>query len=122
MGSHSPTFTEALARFNTCFHISASKTNFLIDCGASALIAMRRFGVEPKVIATIFLPHLHGDHSGPIWHPSPISMRDTSRTVQPKLMETLLPMATKAGSSARQSATSLYSGAASHRDHVGAAG
>ena len=37
---------------------------FLIDCGASALIAIRRFGVEPNRIRTVFLTHLHGDHFG----------------------------------------------------------
>lgn len=51
-------------RFNTCFHIEASSGNFLIDCGATSLVAMRRFGVEPNSIATIFLTHLHGDHFG----------------------------------------------------------
>lgn len=51
-------------RFNTCFHVKASATRFLIDCGASALIAMRRFGIDPNGIETIFLTHLHGDHFG----------------------------------------------------------
>ena len=31
-------------RFNTCFHVSVPEATFLVDCGASALIAMRRFG------------------------------------------------------------------------------
>ncbi|MBI3677580.1 MAG: MBL fold metallo-hydrolase [Proteobacteria bacterium] len=51
-------------RFNTCFHVAAAEGNFLIDCGASSLIAMRKFGVEPNSIATIFISHLHGDHFG----------------------------------------------------------
>ena len=51
-------------RFNTCFHVGASSTRFLIDCGTSALIAMRRFGVDPGGIDTMFLTHLHGDHFG----------------------------------------------------------
>ncbi|CAO4152449.1 Ribonuclease BN [Methylorubrum aminovorans] len=55
-------------RFNTCFHVDASDAPdtgaFLIDCGASALIAIRRFGVEPNRIRTVFLTHLHGDHFG----------------------------------------------------------
>lgn len=51
-------------RFNTCFHVAASHGNFLIDCGASSLVAMRRCGVEPNAIDTIFLTHLHGDHFG----------------------------------------------------------
>jgi ribonuclease BN (tRNA processing enzyme) len=51
-------------RFNTCFLVEASTTRFLIDCGASALIAMRRFGIDPNGIETVFLTHLHGDHYG----------------------------------------------------------
>lgn len=51
-------------RLHTCFHVEASTTRFLIDCGASALIAMRRFGVDPNTVETVFLTHLHGDHFG----------------------------------------------------------
>ena len=55
-------------RFHTCFHVAAPAGDgdgaFLIDCGASALIAIRRFGVEPNGIGTVFLTHLHGDHFG----------------------------------------------------------
>ncbi|WP_336490717.1 MBL fold metallo-hydrolase [Methylobacterium nigriterrae] len=51
-------------RFNTCFHVSVPEATFLVDCGASALIAMRRFGVEPNGIGAVFLTHLHGDHFG----------------------------------------------------------
>lgn len=39
-------------------------THALIDCGASSLIAMKHFGVEPSAIDTILLSHLHGDHFG----------------------------------------------------------
>jgi ribonuclease BN (tRNA processing enzyme) len=49
-------------RFNTCFHVTAAGTAFLIDCGASSMIAMRKFGVDPNGIASIFVTHLHGDH------------------------------------------------------------
>ncbi len=38
--------------------------HFLIDCGASSLIAMKRFGVNPSLIDVILLSHLHGDHFG----------------------------------------------------------
>jgi len=51
-------------RFNTCFHVATASTRFLIDCGASSLVAMRRFGVDPKEIDAIFITHLHGDHFG----------------------------------------------------------
>jgi ribonuclease BN (tRNA processing enzyme) len=50
--------------FHTCFHVSTASTSFLVDCGASSLIAMRRFGVEPNTIRTVLISHLHGDHFG----------------------------------------------------------
>ncbi len=34
----------------------------LLDCGASSLVAMRRFGVDPQAVDTVLLSHLHGDH------------------------------------------------------------
>src|SRR3546814_5991198 len=51
-------------RFNTCFLASGAGTSFLIDCGASSLVAMRRFGVDPNDIDAVFVSHLHGDHFG----------------------------------------------------------
>jgi ribonuclease BN (tRNA processing enzyme) len=51
-------------RFHTCFHVSAGSTSFLVDCGASALIAMRRFGVDPNKLQSVLISHLHGDHFG----------------------------------------------------------
>ncbi|MCJ2068923.1 MBL fold metallo-hydrolase [Methylobacterium sp. J-030] len=51
-------------RLQTCFYIRAAGKRFLIDCGTTALIAMRRFGVNPNAIDTVFLTHLHGDHFG----------------------------------------------------------
>jgi ribonuclease BN (tRNA processing enzyme) len=39
-------------------------SQLLLDCGASSLIAMRRFGVDPQAIDTVLLTHLHGDHFG----------------------------------------------------------
>ncbi len=49
-------------RFHTCFLVTAGSARFLIDCGASSLIAMRRFGVDPNAVSVILLSHLHGDH------------------------------------------------------------
>jgi ribonuclease BN (tRNA processing enzyme) len=51
-------------RFNTCFLVEAAADSFLIDCGASSLVAMRRFGVDPNRIGKVFISHLHGDHFG----------------------------------------------------------
>jgi ribonuclease BN (tRNA processing enzyme) len=44
--------------------VTANQSCFLVDCGASSLIAIRRFGVDPNGIDTVFLTHLHGDHFG----------------------------------------------------------
>lgn len=54
-------------RFQTCIYVKADgpeAAHVLLDCGASSLVAMRRFGVEPSLIDTILLTHLHGDHFG----------------------------------------------------------
>ena len=51
-------------RYNTCFLVTAAETRFLIDCGASSLIALKRFDVEPNSIDTVLVSHLHGDHFG----------------------------------------------------------
>ena len=51
-------------RFNTCFHVVGAETNFLIDCGASSLIAMNRLGIDRNGIDLILLTHFHADHSG----------------------------------------------------------
>ncbi len=51
-------------RFQTCIFVRSADGRFLIDCGASSLIAMRRFGVDPLEIDAILLSHLHGDHFG----------------------------------------------------------
>jgi ribonuclease BN (tRNA processing enzyme) len=51
-------------RFQTCIHLESSTAQVLMDCGASSLIAMRRFGVDPSAIDAVILSHLHGDHFG----------------------------------------------------------
>ena len=49
-------------RMNTCFMVRAQSANFLIDCGATSLVAMRQQNVDPNLIDYIFISHLHGDH------------------------------------------------------------
>ncbi len=53
-------------RLQTCILVKATHSTFLVDCGTTALIAMRRFGVDPNAIDLILLTHLHGDHFGGI--------------------------------------------------------
>jgi ribonuclease BN (tRNA processing enzyme) len=54
------------ARLNTCFHVRAARTVFLIDCGSSSLIGMRRLGIDRNAIDTILISHFHADHFGGI--------------------------------------------------------
>lgn len=49
-------------RFQTCIYVNSGESKFLIDCGASSLIAMKYFGISPIDIETILITHLHGDH------------------------------------------------------------
>jgi ribonuclease BN (tRNA processing enzyme) len=49
-------------RYNTCFHITGERTNFLIDCGASSLPALKRLGIAREDIDLILITHFHGDH------------------------------------------------------------
>ncbi|MEW6375724.1 MAG: MBL fold metallo-hydrolase [Thermodesulfobacteriota bacterium] len=51
-------------RYQTCVYGASENFHFLIDCGASSLIAMRRWGVNPSSIDAILLTYLHGDHFG----------------------------------------------------------
>ena len=53
-------------RLQICILIEAPGTKFLLDCGASALISMKRFGVSSADIDMILITHLHGDHFGGI--------------------------------------------------------
>lgn len=50
--------------FQTCMYVDAGATRFLLDCGASSLIAMKRQELGPTLIDAILLTHLHGDHFG----------------------------------------------------------
>ena len=49
-------------RFNTCFHVTGERVNFLIDCGASSLPAMKRLEIDRDAIDLILITHFHGDH------------------------------------------------------------
>lgn len=51
-------------RFNTCFHLTGERANFLIDCGASSNVAMKKLGVVQNDIQAILFTHFHADHFG----------------------------------------------------------
>jgi ribonuclease BN (tRNA processing enzyme) len=49
-------------RHNTCFHVTGKTVDFLIDCGASSLPAMKQFGIVRDGIDLVLITHFHGDH------------------------------------------------------------
>jgi ribonuclease BN (tRNA processing enzyme) len=51
-------------RSNTCFHVTGKQVNFLIDCGASSLPALKQQGIARDAIDLILITHFHGDHFG----------------------------------------------------------
>ncbi|RMF07100.1 MAG: MBL fold metallo-hydrolase [Alphaproteobacteria bacterium] len=51
-------------RLHSCFHVRSEAGVFLIDCGATSLIGLRRLGLDPNEIDSVFITHLHGDHFG----------------------------------------------------------
>ena len=51
-------------RFQTCIAVRSPNDFFLIDCGASSLVALRQQGIQPREVSKIFITHLHGDHFG----------------------------------------------------------
>jgi ribonuclease BN (tRNA processing enzyme) len=51
-------------RFNTCFLVTGAGGRFLIDCGASSLVALKHAAIDPASIDAVVVSHLHGDHFG----------------------------------------------------------
>lgn len=49
-------------RFFTCFYVETSNVKILIDCGASALISIKKYRIPHTELDAIFLTHFHGDH------------------------------------------------------------
>ena len=86
-------------RFNTCFMVDTTRMRFLIDCGATSLVAMNRFSVDPNSVDQILLTHLHGDHYGGVpfllVHAHSFSRRERPlviagpRTTEQRVMEAL---------------------------------
>lgn len=49
-------------RFNTCFMVDAPGVRFVIDFGATSLVALAKMGIEHNSIDAIVLTHIHADH------------------------------------------------------------
>lgn len=51
-------------RFHSCSVLRAPAGVAVVDCGASAPVALQRRGLDPGEIGVILVTHLHGDHFG----------------------------------------------------------
>jgi ribonuclease BN (tRNA processing enzyme) len=51
-------------RLQACILLEWAENRVLLDCGASVLISLQRYGVDPGSIDGILISHLHGDHFG----------------------------------------------------------
>ena len=51
-------------RLQTCMLFESDGRRWLLDCGATSLVALRRAGIDPATIDAILISHLHGDHFG----------------------------------------------------------
>ena len=54
-------------RFQTCIAVAdhaAGQPHTLLDCGATSLTALRLQHMDPNMIGTVVISHLHGDHFG----------------------------------------------------------
>ena len=52
-------------RFNTCLHVEGGQAPFLLDCGASSLVALNAphaRHLDRNAIGAILFTHFHGDH------------------------------------------------------------
>jgi ribonuclease BN (tRNA processing enzyme) len=54
-------------RYQACIHLQEYNGRpVILDCGATSLSALKRLGLDPSEIRTVFVSHLHGDHFGGI--------------------------------------------------------
>ena len=51
-------------RLQTTICLSGAGPRVLMDCGTTALVALKRADVNPNDVAAIVITHLHGDHFG----------------------------------------------------------
>jgi ribonuclease BN (tRNA processing enzyme) len=53
----------AAGRGHSCYWLEgAAKDPLMVDFGATALLALRRFELDPHRLRTVLVTHLHGDH------------------------------------------------------------
>ena len=44
------------------FHVESPSATFLLDCGPTALLAMKRMDLDPDSLDAVLISHFHGDH------------------------------------------------------------
>jgi ribonuclease BN (tRNA processing enzyme) len=49
-------------RLQACLQLEGSGEPILIDCGATALVSLKRERIDPATVGCVALSHLHGDH------------------------------------------------------------
>jgi ribonuclease BN (tRNA processing enzyme) len=49
-------------RYHSCYLLDTSAGRLMIDCGASAPLALKRAGVKLSSVDAILISHCHGDH------------------------------------------------------------
>lgn len=49
-------------RLQTCFHVRTPDISFLIDCGATACLAMKRAALTHDDVDAVLVSHYHADH------------------------------------------------------------
>jgi ribonuclease BN (tRNA processing enzyme) len=51
---------------NTCFFLEHEGHGLLIDCGATSLVQLKKYGLSSRDLDRILISHFHGDHYGGI--------------------------------------------------------
>jgi len=51
-------------RFNSAFYFTSSQVNFLLECGATTLLALKQNNIKTADIDVVIISHFHGDHFG----------------------------------------------------------
>jgi ribonuclease BN (tRNA processing enzyme) len=51
-------------RYHSCYLLDTSKGRLMIDCGATAPLALKRAAVSLSAIDAVLVSHCHGDHFG----------------------------------------------------------
>ena len=50
------------SRLHSCYLLDTANSCVAVDFGATAMLALRRIGFDPRRIAHVVVTHLHGDH------------------------------------------------------------